>query len=304
MKAALVRRFGGPEVLEIADVPIPRTGPGQVRVRVAAAAVNRIDLSTRTGALAAAGLLAPAADTRLGWDVAGTVDEAAPGVRYRPGQAVVGLRDVLSAGGAQAEFVVLDEAAVAAAPGSVTPEEAATLPLIGLTAARSLDLAGLRAGQTLLVTGAAGGVGGLVLELAALRGIRTVAVDSPAATATWTLTRTDRLAEAVRDVVPGGVDAVIDAAVLGVRAHEALRGGGTFVALVAPFAPPALRGTRVVVQEVYADGARLAELAALVDAGHLTLRVADAFPLDRIAAAHEHLAAGGLRGRLVLRPHP
>ncbi len=291
MKAALVRRFGGPEVLEIADVPLPRTGPGQIRIRVAAAAVNRIDLSTRNGALARAGLLAPAAETRLGWDVAGTVDE---GTRFPPGTRVVGLRDVLSAGGAQAEFVVLDEGAVAAAPANVSLAEAATLPLIGLTAAQALDRTGLRRGETLLVTGAGGGVGGLVRQLAALRGIRTVAIDAR--------TTDRRFAEAVRDQVPGGVDAVIDAAVLGVPAHEALRGGGTFVALVAPFAPPPLRGTRVVVQEVWADGGRLAELSALVDAGQLTLRVADVLPLERIAEAHERLAAGGLPGRLVLRP--
>jgi NADPH:quinone reductase-like Zn-dependent oxidoreductase len=288
MKAALVRRFGGPEVLEVADVPIPRTGPGQVRIRVAAAAVNRIDLSTRDGALARAGLLAPAPETRLGWDVAGTVDE---GGRFAPGTPVVGLRDVLSAGGTQAEFVVLDEGAVAPAPASVPMAEAATLPLIGLTAAQSLDRTGLHAGQTLLVTGAAGGVGGLVRQLAELRGIRTVAIES----------RTERLADVVREQVPGGVDAVIDAAVLGMAAHDALRGGGTFVALVRPFAPAPLRGTRVVVQEVRADGGRLAELSALVDAGRLTLRVAGTLQLERIADAHERLAAGGLRGRLVLR---
>jgi NADPH:quinone reductase-like Zn-dependent oxidoreductase len=216
---------------------------------------------------------------------------------------------VLSAGGAQAEWVVLDESATAAAPRSVTPAEAATLPLIGLTADRALALTGLRAGGTLLVTGAAGGVGGLLLQLAALRGIRTVAVagetDEKAVRergADEFVARTDRLGAAVRAVVPGGVDAVIDAAVAGVAAHEALRGGGTFVALVAPFAPPPLRATRVVVQEVWADGGRLTELAALVDAGLLSLRVAGALPLAEVARAHERLAAGGVRGRLVLVP--
>jgi D-arabinose 1-dehydrogenase-like Zn-dependent alcohol dehydrogenase len=114
--------------------------------------------------------------------------------------------------------------------------------------------------------------------------------------------RTERLGAAVRTVVPGGVDAVVDAAVAGVTAHEALRPGGTFVALVAPFAPPPLRATRVVVAEVWADGGRLTELAALVDAGLLSLRVAEALPLAGAARAHERLAAGGLRGRLVLIP--
>ncbi|GAA3921028.1 zinc-binding dehydrogenase [Actinoplanes auranticolor] len=281
-----------------------------MRLRVAAAAVNRIDLSTRTGAMTRAGLLPPAGRIGLGWDVAGVIDETGPGVRRRaPGDTVVGLRDVLSAGGAQAEWVVLDESATAPAPRSVTLPEAATLPLIGLTADRALSLTGLRAGQTLLVTGAAGGVGGLLLQLAALRGIRTVAVadetDEKAVRdrgADEFVVRTDRLGAAVRDVVPGGVDAVVDAAVVGITAHEALRGAGVFVTLVAPFAPPPLRATRVVVQEVDADGGRLTELAALVDAGLLTLTVAEEYPLAGVARAHDRLAAGGLRGRLVLVP--
>ncbi|MFB9236013.1 NADP-dependent oxidoreductase [Plantactinospora siamensis] len=310
MRAVVVRRFGGPEVLEIVDVPVPEPGPGEVRVRVAAAAVNRIDLSTRSGALTAAGLLPPAPEVWLGWDVAGVVEAVGPGVsRFRAGDAVIGLRDVLPAAGAQAERVVLEQAALAPAPRTVSPVEAATLPLIGLTADRSLALTGLAAGQTLLVTGAAGGVGGLVCELAAARGIRTVAVagaaDEPEVRgrgAAEFVARTDRLGAAVRRLVPGGVDAVIDAACAGVAAHAALRGGGTFVALVAPYAPPPLRATRVVVQEVYADGARLAELAALVDAGRLTLRVARELPLAEVATAHELLAAGGVRGRLVLVP--
>lgn len=310
MRAVIVRRFGGPEVLEIAEMPRPEPGFGQLRVRVAAAAVNRIDLSTRSGALSAAGLLPPLPVVALGWDVAGEVDAVGPGIRrFAVGDEVIGLRDLLSAPGAQAEWVVLDEGAVAPAPRTVASELAATLPLIGLTAVRSLALAGLDAGRTLLVTGAAGGVGGLLLELAALRGVRTVAVADPrdeelvrGLGADWFVARTDRLGAAVRTMVPGGVDAVIDAAVIGVAAHEALRGGGTFVALVAPFAPPPLRATRVVVQEVCADGGQLTELSALVDGGQLSLRLAERLPMTEVAAAHERVAAGGLRGRLVLVP--
>lgn len=311
MRALVIREFGEPDVLEVVDLPVPEPGAGQVRVRVAGSSVNPIDLSTRSGALAHAGLLAPADCTALGWDVAGTVDAVGPGVtRVAVGQPVVGIRDLLSAvPGAQAEAVLLDESAVAPAPASVSLVEAATLPLNAVTADRALDMAGLAAGQTLLVTGAAGAVGGFAVQLAALRGIRTVAVASAADAervrelgASEFVARTEPLAEAVRALVPGGVDAVIDAAVLGIVAHEALRGGGTFVALVRPFAPPPIRGTSVVVQEAYADGARLAGLAALVDAGVLTLRVADTLPLERAAEAHRRLDGGGVRGRLVLTP--
>lgn len=311
MKALIVRAFGDPDALEIIDVAVPDPGPGQVRVRVAASSVNPIDLSTRSGALAQAGLLVAASQTALGCDVAGTVDAVGTGVtRFAVGDAVIGLRDIFSSiPGAQADQVVLDEGALAPAPRSASLIEAATLPLNGLTADRALRLAGVEAGDTLLVTGAAGAVGGYVLQLAALRRIRTVAVASAedeglvrGLGATDFVARADKLAQPVRDIVPGGVDAVIDAAVLGIVAHEALRGGGTFVALVRPFAPPPIRGTEVIVQEVFADGARLADLAALVDAGHLTLRVADTMPLTEAAAAHHRFAAGGLRGRLVLVP--
>lgn len=226
--------------------------------------------------------------------------------RFAIDDPVVGLGDLLFMGGAHADEVVLDELAVASAPACVSLQEAATLPLNALTADRALDLAGLRRGESVLVTGA---VGGFALELAAARGLRAVAVarrEDEALVrglgAVDFVARTDRLGGAVRAVVPGGVDAVIDAAVLGIAAHDALRGGGTFVALVAPFAPPPIRGTRVVVQEVHADGARLAELSALVDTGRLTLRVARTLPLTEAAQAHALVEAGGLRGRVVLEP--
>ncbi|GIH05452.1 NADPH:quinone reductase [Rhizocola hellebori] len=246
----------------------------------------------------------------LGWDVAGHIDATGAGVtRFQTSDAVIGLRDLLFAPGAHAEYVVLDESAVAPAPASVPLTDAGTLPLNALTADRALDLAGLEPGATLLVTGASGGVGGFALQLAALRGLRTIALARPhdaqrvrALGAGEVITSADDLGATVRGIVPGGVDAVIDAAVLGITAHQALRGGGTFVALVAPFAPPPIRGTRVVVQEVFADGARLTKLSKLVDDGVLRLRVAQAFPLDQARAAHELLEKGGVGGRVVLTP--
>ena len=310
MKSIIVEAPGDPTVLDVADLPVPEPGPGQLRIRVAAAALNPIDLSARAGRLTAAGLMPPMSRYGRGWDVAGHVDAVGPGIeRFRPGDAVIGLRDLLFAGGTHAEYVVLDESAVAAAPTSVPLTAAATLPLNGLTAARAVDLCRLRSGQTLLVTGASGGVGGFAVQLAARHGVRTVALARPrdaarvrALGASDVVTSSDDLGAAVRRIVPGGVDAVLDAAVLGITAHQALRGAGTFVGLVAPFAPPPIRGTRVVVQEVFADGARLAELARLVDAGVLTLHVAKAFPLDQARKAHERLEAGGVGGRIVLVP--
>lgn len=310
MHAVLARIPGGPDVLELAELPLPEPHAGQVRIRVAAATVSHIDLSARAGRLAAAGLLPLTENIPLGWDVAGHVDAVGPGVRrYRPGDPVVGLRDLLVAGGTHADAVVLDQQAVAPAPRSVDLAAAATLPLDALTADRSLRLATEHGASSVLVSGAAGGVGGFVLQLAAMRGIETVALVRPRDTdvahrlgATHVLTSAEDLALDVRKLVPGGVDAVVDAAVLGIVAHGALRSGGTFVALVRPFAPPPVRATRVVVQEVYADGARLTELAALVDFGVLDLRVAETLGLDEAARAHALVEAGGLPGRVVLVP--
>ena len=310
MRSLTLNTFGGPEVIEVVDTPVPEPGPHQVRIRVAASSVNPIDLSTRAGRLVDAGLMVAEPGVGLGWDVAGTVDATGDRVAsYAVGDPVVGLRNLLFAPGAHADQVVLDESAIAPAPTSVPLTEAATLPLNALTADRALALASLERGGTLLVTGAAGGVGGFVLELAALRGLHTVALARPGDEdlvrdlgAAQVLTSSERLGLGVRRLVPGGVDAVVDAAMLGIAAHDGLRDGGTFVALVAPFAPPPIRGTRVVVQEVVADGTRLTELAALVDAGRLTLRVAEELPLDEASKAHQLVEAGGLRGRVVLVP--
>jgi NADPH:quinone reductase-like Zn-dependent oxidoreductase len=311
MRAVVVRAFGGPEVLRIAEVPVPVTGEGQVRIRVEAATVNPVDLATRSGALTEAGLL-PARDViGIGWDVAGVVEETGPGVTgIERGARVIGLSDRLDVPlGTQAEQVVLDADAVTAAPAGVTSVQAATLPLNGLTAVQALDGLGLERGRTLLVTGAAGAVGGFAVQLAAARGIRVVAVagagDEPLVRelgADVFVPRTARLGEAVRALVPGGVDAALDAAVTGAAALDAVRSGGTFAALVAGGAPAPLRGTRVFNHWIRADGERLSDLVALVEEGTLTLRVAGTMPLDRVSAAHDRLAGGGLRGRLVLTP--
>ncbi|MBX6355532.1 MAG: NADP-dependent oxidoreductase [Micromonosporaceae bacterium] len=311
MRTVVVRSFGGPEVLELVEVPIPRTGAGQVRIKVEAAAVNPVDLATRAGVLAEAGLMARREMVGIGWDVAGVVDQVGPGVSgFTAGDRVIGLRDRLGAPlGTYAEFVVLDADAVAPAPRGVSAAHAATLPLNGLTAAQALELLGLREGQSLLVTGAAGGLGGFATQLAAHRGVRVVAVAGAADEervrglgAELFVPRDADLADAVRKLVPGGVDAAIDAAVVGVPAHEAVRAGGAFVAVVSGGAPPPLRATRVANVWIRADGPRLAGLARLVETGRLRLEVAGRYPLEEAAAAHERLAKGGVRGRLVIEP--
>jgi len=307
MHAVIVREFGGPEALELADVPTPEPGPGQVRIKIAAAAVNPVDLGTRAGHLPVDPL-----PVGLGWDLAGTIDAVGPSVEgFAVGDDVVGLDDrLVKELGPYADYHVIAASAVAAAPHTVDAVAASTLPLNAVTAAQALDLANLTPGQTLLVTGAAGAVGGYAVELAAARGWHVVAIANPSDEAAVRglgartfLPRTDDVVATVRSVVPDGVDAVLDttyqpAAVLGT-----VRDGGGYVNIAPVLGPVATeRGIRILDQWVHYDGALLAELVELVDAGRLTLRVAETFPLAQVAAAHELAGKGGLRGRVVLVP--
>ncbi len=174
---------------------------------------------------------------------------------------------------------------------------------------QALNRLGLQAGQWLLVTGAAGALGGFALELAAIRGLRTVAVASSQDEALVRqlganefVARTESLGVAVRRVVPRGVDGALDAALVGMPALDAVRDGGAFVAMSAGAAPIPLRGTQVHNVWIRTDAPGLAEVASLADAGRLTPRIAATQRLETVAAAHDRLAAGGLRGRIVLTP--
>ena len=307
MRAVLVSTFGGPEALEIVEVPTPQPDSGQVRIQIAAAAVNPVDLQTRAGHV-------PVDQTPvgLGWDVAGTIDAVGAGVTgFAVGDAVVAIEDrLIMELGPYAEFIVLDVDAVAPAPRTVDAVAASTLPLNALTAAQALDLADLAPGQTLLVTGAAGAVGGYAVELAAARGLHVVAnagASDEATVRAWGartfVPRSDDVVGAVRAVLPDGVDAVLDTIYRPAEVLGAVRDGGAYVNIAPMLGPVATeRGIRALDQFVHNDGARLAELAQLVDAGQLTLRVADTFPLAEVAAAHELAAKDGLRGRVVLVP--
>lgn len=311
MRAVVVRNYGGPEELAVIDAPVPEPGRRQVRIRVTAAAVNPVDIATRQGLMNAArpGVIGAREHVGIGWDVAGVIDATGPGVTgWAAGEPVIGLRDRLDQPlGTYAERVVLDAADVAPAPAGSSGEAASTIPLNGLTALQALDELALVAGQAALVTGAAGGLGAFIVELAAMRGLRVIAAAGDAdeklvrALGAEFIPRSADLAAAVRDLVPGGADAAFDAAVLGYPAMDAVRARGTF-AVFSGSAPVPVRGIRVLPVYIHADGAALAGLSRLAAAGKLTLRVADTYPLAKAVQAHERLEAGGVRGRLVLVP--
>jgi NADPH:quinone reductase-like Zn-dependent oxidoreductase len=291
-----VTGFGGPDVVEIVEVAVPEPGARQVRIKVAAAALNPVDAGVRAGGFGGAGKR-----LGLGWDVAGTVDATGVATGWSVGDEVVALAyGTAKSLGTHADYVVVDADAVAKAPASVDVVHAATLPLNALTAAQALDALGLEAGQSLVVTGAAGAVGGYAVQLAVHRGLSVTAL---AREGDEELVRSLGAARFVSGAVAAGsVDGVLDAALLGEAALEWVRDGGAFVGVIPGAHPASVRGVRTGAVEVAPDGARLAELAALVDEGVLTLRVAETYVLDEAAKAHARLAEGGLRGRLVLQP--
>jgi NADPH:quinone reductase len=308
MKAVGITRFGGPEVLEIIERPVPEPGKGEVRIRVAAATVNAADTVLRVGRHGPADGLAP--PYIPGMDLAGTIDAAAPGSGWLAGErvmAVVSPRD--RNGGAQAEFVVVPADSVARVPEGVSLTAAATLPMNGLTARRALDLLALRPGELLAVTGAAGAVGGYTIQLAAAEGLRVIADASPGDAALVrgfgadiVVDRGPEVAAAIRRAAPEGADALLDAAVMGASVLPAVRDGGQ-VAAVRQFRGETERSITVrlvLVGDYLHAGDKLAVLADQVAAGILTLRVAAELPAERAAEAHRRLEAGGVRGRLVL----
>lgn len=310
MKAVGMHQFGGPEVLEIVEVPTPHAGPGQVRIRVRAFAVNPADVMLRDGRLADwyADGVPPFVP---GMEVAGVVDEVGPdaGDVTPIGTRVVAVVDNDAEHGGYSEYVALAAASVVAAPAGATFAEAASFPMTALTARSAINGLSLRPGSTLLVTGGAGAVGGYAIELASQAGIRVVAVGSiqdeqllHSLGAVAVVARGAGAAAGVRALVPDGVDALIDAATIGTAIIPALRDGGRAV-FFRPLDRDPGRGITVVpvnVREHVTDQAALTELRDLAEAKQLTLRVADVLPATDAAEAHRRLERGGVRGRLVL----
>jgi NADPH:quinone reductase-like Zn-dependent oxidoreductase len=299
-RAAVVRIPGGPDAIEIIDVPVVEPGPGEVRIRVAAAAVNPVDLGVAAGRFHAMGLINQPERTGLGWDFAGTVDATGPGADLVVGTRVAGLvsgfdRDF----GTYAEQLVVPASDLAVVPEGLDLVTASTVPLNGLAAAQIVDLLGDAPadGNRLLVTGAAGAVGGYVASLAPDRG--------------WQVTGLARAEDEafVRSLganftthAERGWDAVADGAVLQEEGLALVRDGGAFVG-VSPSAVPATeRGITVVVVVAHADGPRLAELLARAASGELPARAHAVVPMDDVADAHRAVAKGGVRGRYVLKP--
>jgi NADPH:quinone reductase-like Zn-dependent oxidoreductase len=299
-RTAVVRTPGGPDSIEIIDVPVVEPGPGEVRVEIAAAPVNPVDLGVAAGVFHGMGLINQPERTGLGWDFAGTVDAIGPGVDVAIGAQVAGMvagfdRDY----GTYAEQIVVPAAGVAVVPDGLDLVAASTVPLNGLAAAQMVDLLGEPSPEAnrLLVTGAAGAVGGYVIKLAQDRGWYVTGLARPDDEEVVRGLGADFSAHAER-----GWDAVADAAKLQEGGLALVRDGGIFVGVQPGAEPAGERGVTTVAVETHADGPRLGELLARTASGELPARVHAVVPLDRVADAQREMAKGGVRGRYVLKP--
>ncbi|MEU3620487.1 NADP-dependent oxidoreductase [Streptomyces sp. NPDC006872] len=284
-------------VVSVVDVPQPQPSAGQVLVRVAAAGINPIDVDTsRSGPR----------NRTLGWEAAGVVDAVGQGVRgFRPGDAVIGWTYWLSSGrGTQAEYVVLDASATAEAPRTIDAAHAATLPLNGSTAWQALAGLGITAGESLLVVGAAGSIGGFAIDLAVAQGAEVWGVASPAdadfvaGLGARFVARGHTAVAEVRAACPLGVDKMLATARIDDAWRHVIRPGGRFLSTVGQSLPEVESGFL----NAHPDASQLTALAAHVDRGELRVRTAEQQTFDQAATAYAHASAPGLRGRVVLTP--
>jgi NADPH:quinone reductase-like Zn-dependent oxidoreductase len=297
MRTLIARRdTTEPTVLDVADLG-PDLDAGDVLIDVVASSVNPIDHFVASGN--AHPVFGLPHQVGLGWDVVGRVRSVGTDVEgLAPGDLVAGLHDDLTASSrAHATQVVLPVAALALVPADLFPVDAATVPLNALTADQALRPLGAADGRSLLVTGAAGAVGGYAVALAAAAGWQVTGL-ARAQDERWV--RAAGAAHFVTSPEPAAYDVVFDAAVLDLAALAATRDGGDYVSVMPPALPPAERGVRVGAVSVRADGARLSELLARSAAGELEARVAGTAALEDAAAVYAKVAAGGQRGRWVL----
>lgn len=298
MKAIQFSQFGGPDVLELVELPDPHPAAGQIRIAVRAAGINPIDWKMRSGAMG--GDL----PQTTGREVAGVVDEVGDGVTdVKPGDKVFGFA---AGGGGAAQLALSSD--YARIPPSLDFASAAALPVAVETAVRTLDLLGVGPDTTVVINGGAGGVGSAAVQIARARGARVIGTASDGnhdylrSLGAEPTAYGEGLEQRVRELAPDGVDAALDAA-----------GGGALPALVALAGSPDRVVTIADYQGAQETGVAfsggmgtgravhaLGEIGQLIEAGEFSLPIAQTFRLDQIGKAHEASETGHVRGKLVL----
>ncbi|MEV0985947.1 NADP-dependent oxidoreductase [Streptomyces sp. NPDC049949] len=298
------------------DLPTPLPGPGEIQIKVRAAGINPLDWKIAAGQLAGSG--APHAfPLTLGIDVAGQVTAVGEGVdAFTHGEEIFGMAwpHTFRHGSFAQYMTAPQDAALAARPSGLDPVSAAALPMTGGTALATLDWLDLKAGETLLVIGATGGVGSYAIQLAAAAGVRVIATAAAedhsyarglgaAETIDY---RTTGTADAVAAAHPDGIDAILDLAgtaeALNVRLAPLLRPGARVVSTVFSADPDALAARDVKAVNFFyrAEPADMARLAELVTTGRLRVADTTSYPLSHIADAHAASTTGHVRGKLVV----
>lgn len=307
MQAIRFHSYGDSEVLVLEEMPRPQAGAGEVLIRVHAAGVNPLDWKVRAGHVRA--WLKHRLPLIPGWDVSGVVEAIAPDVSaFKIGDEVYGMLNV-TRNGAYAEYVTAKTYNLAFKPNSIDHIQAGAVPLASLTAWQSLfDLAGLKSGQTVLIHGAAGGVGHFAVQFAKWKEAKVIGT---ASASNEDFLRelgadevidysTTKFEEAVHDV-----DVVLDT--IGgdtqQRSWKVLKKGGILVATLGISSPEAARqhGVRGEGVMVRPDATQLTQIAALIDAGNLKPAVTTVLPLAEAPRAHELSQAGHVKGKIVLQ---
>ncbi|GIH17814.1 NADP-dependent oxidoreductase [Rugosimonospora africana] len=303
MRAVIFSEYGDVDVLRLVDLPAPEPGPGQVRIAVRATAVNPVDWKIRSGALAE--IMPVPLPTVPGVDVAGVVDRVGPAVTgIEPGDEVFGK----ATSGSYAQLALASRDAIASKPGPMSWELAAALPVAVTTAHHALAQLDPAEGDTIVIDGAAGGVGTAAVQLARHRGATVIGTASPAnhdylrSLGAIPVGYGDGLADRVRRLAPDGVSAALDASGRGsLPALIELAGDPGRVITIAD-ATAAQLGALSVYDEPRDQPGILAEAAAMILAGRLTMPIAGTYPMADVAAAHRESQAGHVRGKLVLSP--
>jgi len=331
MKAVLADNYGGPEVLQIEDVPAPRVGPNGVLVKIHASSVNPLDWKLRKG------LLAPLWKLRFpviwGCDCSGVVSEVGSAVTlFKPGDEVYGFKHGKVAQtyrGTYCEYAVLPENTIARKPHNLTHEQAAAVPLAAVTAWQALsNLGKLKPTSRVLIHACAGGVGVFAIQIAKAFG---ATVAATAGSANQQLLRElgadlpiDYTRERIEDKV-SGYDIVLDGVGKSVwsSSFKVLRFGGRLVTLTVPIphAPAGrlrffgsalsgvasgkvrgwMTGKRLLITSVKPRGGDLEKITGLIEAGKIRPIIEKVFPLEQIADAHRLSEAGHARGKIVIK---
>ena len=302
MRAIEFAEYGPSTVMRVAEVPEPHAGPGQVRIAVRASSVTPGEVRIRSGEMQA--IMPVTFPWRTGFDAAGTVDEVGEGVTgIELGDAVFGWTD-FNVRGANADFVVL--AAWAVKPKGWSWAEAGGAAGAVETATRVLDRLAVRSGDTVLVEGAAGGTGSVIVQFAVSRGANVLGTASAGnhdflrALGAAPTTYGPGLPERIRKLAPGGVDAVIDCAGGSLNDLVAIAGDPAHVVTIADVTA-ATHGVHLssgLTDSMAVHG--LAEAVTLADQGRLRIPVAATFPISEIATAHDAVATRHSRGKVVL----